>query len=114
MTQEVEGEATICAVCGREWHEEDGDRVQWLSVEITRADVDGNAGWLYESFCTQDHASAWLSAPLPPVEPTAAQPRPRSWRERLATLVFGFCMLWALGLMLLGSYAFVRLLGGWD
>ena len=24
------------------------------------------------------------------------------------------CFVWALGLMLLGSYALVRLLGGWD
>lgn len=94
-----------CTLCGKSLDEE------WLSVEITRPDEQGNETWLHEVFCTQEHAAAWLAEPLPSIEATSP---PLGWKLRLMNAVGVLVLVWAVALMLLGSYAFVRLLGGWD
>lgn len=53
-----------------------------------------------------------LELPLPPVGPL--QMLPWTWRDRLTDGLVLMLFLWAGALMLLGAYAFVRLLGGWD
>lgn len=63
-------------------------------------------------FCAQAHAAEWLSRPLPPPAPVA--PVRAGWRERSFGVALAFCVLWGLGLMLLGAYVLVRLFGGWS
>ncbi len=98
MSADVEGEATHCATCGREWREADNDREQWLSVEISRIDSQGEEHWLYENFCSQDHAAEWLSRPLPPPEsqPPYTFP-PETLKERITngSSFSAFCGRWA-------------------
>lgn len=74
------------------------------------SDVD----WTNPEFCSQAHAAEWLTRPLPPPQPL--QVLPRSWRDRATDglLLVLVLFLWVVALMLLGAYAFVRLLGGWD
>ncbi len=112
MSDDPAGEATVCAVCGRVWREEDKDRELWLGVEVTRTDETMQSDWLYGDFCSQDHASRWFTRPLPPIKPVDDAPVPRTLKDRLVGLLVGLLFVWALALMLLGSYALVRLLGG--
>jgi hypothetical protein len=98
-----------CAVCGRPVDEVDGGADQ-LHLEVTRADP---AEFFYATFCTQAHAADWLSRPLPAPAPPAQAVKGLGLEPLYATL-FVFSAIWALGLMGLGAYALVRLLGGWD
>jgi hypothetical protein len=101
-----------CGLCGKSL-ESEADRQQGLYVEITRTDAQGNPSWLDEVFCSQSHAAEWFTRPLPPIEATNSAPA-EGWKSRAMGALVVLCFVWALGLMLLGSYAFVRLLGGWD
>ena len=99
-----------CALCGRRLADVDGG-VDVTYLEIWHGEP---RDWFDEAFCTQQHAAEWLSRPLPTPdvpEPIAAS---SGWRDRLVTVAFAVSLLWGLGLMLLGAYAAVRLLGGWD
>jgi hypothetical protein len=103
-------DSASCAVCDRRVAEVDGG-ADWLHLEITRGDSPDDFEYIDADFCTQAHAAEWLSGPLPTPEPTASVPADR--RERFFALLLGFCVLWSVGLMGLGAYALVRLLGGW-
>lgn len=107
----VQSDVTKCDLCGTEWHEGDppGD---WLALEVTRSDGAGDVNWVNADFCSQGHAAEWLTLPLPPVVPL--QLLPRTLRDRLTDVLVLMLFLWAAALMVLGSYALVRLLGGWD
>ena len=109
MTVDPEESAT-CAVCGRRVAEVGGGE-DWLRLEVTRGDLPEDREYVDADFCTQAHAAEWLSRPLPPPAPVV-RARPGR-RERWVGGAFAFCVLWGLGLMLLGAYALVRLLGGW-
>lgn len=101
----------LCAVCDRPVAEVVGG-ADWLHLEVTRGDPPEDAEYIDADFCTQAHAAEWLSEPLPS---PALQVRGEASRwDRLVGLVFAFCALGAVGLMALGAYALVRLLGGWD
>jgi hypothetical protein len=103
-------EAAVCAVCGRRIVDVDGG-ADWLHLEITRGELPEAPEYVDASFCTQAHAAEWLSRPLPPPPPPV--PMRKNWRERFLLVAFAVCATWAAGLMLLGAYALVRLLGGW-
>lgn len=107
----VQRDVTMCDLCGREWHQGDPSG-EWLSIEIVRGDATTDTDWINADFCSQEHASEWLKQPLPPMEPMVVEPT--TWKDRLMSGFLLLLLLWALALMLLGSYAFVRLLGGWD
>ena len=96
-----------CGLCGGPL---DGE---WLGVEITRPDAQGKLTWMDEAFCSQDHAAAWLAEPLPPTEAMTSTP-PLGWKGRVMGAAAFLVLVGAVGLRLLGSYALVRLLGGWD
>ena len=102
--------SALCAVCDRPVAEVDGG-ADWLHLEVTRGDPPEDAEYIDADFCTQAHAAEWLSAPLPTPAPTVPVPADR-W-DRWFGFVLAFCALWSVGLMLLGAYALVRLLGGW-
>jgi hypothetical protein len=107
-------EAAGCGICDRRWTEVDGGRA-WIHLEVTRSDGADGYDYLWADFCTQAHAAEWLARPLPPVIRGPAGPTVQtSWSERLLTVALVLGTAWALGLMLLGSYALVDLLGGWD
>ena len=104
-------EAATCAVCGRRIVDVDGG-ADWLYLEVTRGELPEAPEYVDASFCTQAHAAEWLSRSLP--SPPPSVPMRAGWRERLFGVAFAFIAVWAVGLMLLGAYALVRLLGGWD
>jgi hypothetical protein len=104
------GDSATCAVCGRCVAEVNGGE-DWLHLDVTRGNLPEDREYVEANFCTQVHAAEWLSSPLPP--PAPAVPIRASWRERLFGVALALCALWGLGLMLLGAYALVRLLGGW-
>ena len=99
-------ELLVCDLCGRRFDAE--DEPAWLGVEIFRPEGD----WMNVVFCRQEHAAEWLARPLPPVRPPGVLPR--TMKNRLVDWSIAALFLFALGLMLLGSYTLVRLLGGWD
>ncbi len=105
------GEAAACAVCGRRIVDVDGG-ADWLHLEVTRGELPEAPEYVDASFCTQAHAAEWLSRPLPASPPSVPMRADR--RERLYGVAFSVCAVWAVGLMLLGAHALVRLLGGWD
>jgi hypothetical protein len=110
VTADLENSAT-CPVCDRPIAEVDGG-ADWLHLEVTRGDSPGDFEYIDADFCTQAHAAEWLSEPLPTPSPSELVPVGR--RERWLGILLAFCALWAVGLMLLGAYALVRLLGGWN
>lgn len=101
-----------CALCGRPCAEVNNG-ADWLNVEVTRSDGHGGFDYLYEDFCTQEHAAQWLARPLPAPVPADMSPH-SSWKDRLISVFIVVALGWGAALMLLGSYALVRLLGGWD
>jgi hypothetical protein len=89
------------------------DGADWLNIEVTRSDGHGDFDWLEENFCSQEHAAQWLARPLP--APVAVDLSSHSdWKDRLLSVVIVVAFGWGAALMLLGAYALVRLLGGWD
>jgi hypothetical protein len=106
----VEVEPLHCTLCGRRLAEVAGGAdATYLEVQHGEPSV-----WFDEVFCTQQHAAEWLSQPLPARAVHQASEVSSSWRDRLVGVAFAISALWGLGLMLLGAYAAVRLLGGWD
>ncbi|MBY8873554.1 hypothetical protein K7640_17095 [Micromonospora sp. PLK6-60] len=99
-------ELGTCDLCGRPLDAE-GENA-WLALEVFRPESD----YLNVSFCRQQHAAEWLRAPLPEVQPFV--PTPRTRKDRLLGWAVAALFLWAGILGLLGAYALVRLLGGWD
>lgn len=107
-------EASTCALCGRPIGEVDGG-AGVLHLEVTHGPPAQAPDYVDASFCTQAHAAEWLSRPLPQSDPLTPVGQVRAdWRERLFLAALALGALWGVGLMLLGSYALVRLLGGWD
>lgn len=110
MIADPEDSAT-CATCERPVVEVNRG-ADWTHLEVIRGDPPEDVQYLDADFCTQAHAAEWLSGPLPTPSPPASVEVPR--RERLLAWVLAFCALWAVALMVLGAYALVRLLGGWN
>ena len=107
---DAEGESAPCTLCGRGLSDVAGG-ADATYLEVGHGEP---SAWFNEVFCTQQHAAEWLSRPLPAGEPPEPVRESSAWRDRLVSAAFAFSVLWGLGLMLLGSYAAVRLLGGWD
>jgi hypothetical protein len=105
------GEAATCALCGRRIDHVDGG-AGWMHLEVTRGDSPDAFEYVDADLCTQAHAAEWLSRPLP--SPPTLLPMRVDRRERLVEVAVVLVAVWAVGLMLLGAYALVRLLGGWD
>ncbi|NEK94203.1 hypothetical protein GCU67_08450 [Modestobacter muralis] len=103
-------ESAPCGLCGRRLIDVGGG-ADATFLEVTHGEP---SVYVEEVFCTQQHAAEWLSRPLP----ARATPEPvetsSRWRDRLVAVTFAFSVLWGLGLMLLGAWAAVRLLGGWN
>jgi hypothetical protein len=99
-------ELGVCDLCGRPLDAE-GEEA-WLGVEIFRPKGD----WINAVFCRQEHAAEWLAGPLPPVHPPGSLAR--TIKDRLVDWSLVALLLYAVVVMLLGSYTLVRLLGRWD
>ncbi len=102
----------LCAFCGRRWPSVNGG-ADWLNIEVTRSDGHGGFDYLYEDFCNQEHAAQWMARPLPAPVP-ADMSSHSTWKDRLLSVFVVVAFLWGAALMVLGAYALVRLLGGWD
>ena len=100
-----------CDLCGVKWHEGEPPD-EWLALEVTRDDGAGGVSWVNADFCSRAHAAEWLQRPLPPAEPF--QVLPPTWHDRLLEALALLILLFVVTLMLLGAYAVVRWLGGWD
>lgn len=107
----MQSDVTTCDLCGLEWQQGDSPG-EWLGLEVTRSDGASDVDWINADFCSQTHAAEWLTRPLPPPEPLRVLPR--TWRDRLTDTLLFVLFLSAVALMMLGTYALVRLLGGWD
>ncbi len=106
MPVSEDDELGTCDLCGRPLDAEGADA--WLGLEVFRPESD----YLGVAFCRQEHAAEWLRRPLPEIQPF--MPAPRTMKERLLDWSVAALFLWAGLLALLGTYTFVRLLGGWD
>lgn len=102
----------LCGFCKRRIPLVNGG-AEWLYIEVTRNDGHGGIDTIDEEFCSQQHAADWLAQPLPAPVP-ADMSSHSTWKDRLISVFIVVSFGWGLALMLLGSYALVRLLGGWD
>jgi hypothetical protein len=96
--------ALVCDHCGQPCTDVDGGR-DFVHLEVTRErPVDGTHWWEVD-FCSQEHAAAWLSEPLPernPGEGTTAA----AWENALGIAV----VLAFVGIFGLGVWTAIRLL----
>lgn len=105
MGADEEG-ADSCRHCGAVVTDEQG---VWLEVQRS---VPGEDDWTdYDggSFCSQEHAAAWLAQPLPPPERPTVEESPRRRLAEVASWTLGVLVaVYAVGLMLVGSWTIVR------
>lgn len=75
-----------------------------MNVEVAGKGPDGEWAFWDATFCSQEHAAEWLGRPLP-ASPDVDHPvRQESWPERAVSAVVVFCLLWSLGLMVIGAW----------
>jgi hypothetical protein len=82
-----------------------------MTLEASRKRTAEDWSSRYVGFCSQQHATEWLSRPLPvPADADAVQPPATGWGERAALTGCALVALLTLLLLVVGSWTTVGLL----
>jgi hypothetical protein len=94
----------VCDHCGRSCAAVEEGR-DWLHLEVTREQSVDGLHWWEVDFCSQEHAAAWLQAPLPEPIQGNGMTSPTTWTDLVALDV----LVGILGLFGLGVRTAIRL-----